>query len=257
MAEPALEEDRAIGEPLGSEEVAPRQGIAVSVAEATGPDPTESDVSITTGGAERSAESLTISADEAEEPDGARQPRRRTVPVLVGSGLLILVVVGSLSAWRERLPVALGSVLSELSTSADVLLLIAPPFGAAEPDAESVSEALPPGSTTADVDPWVMGLETETESVAEGGRDSEAATATNPVGESLLVISTATIDTPGFTGVNLRAAPSTSAAAIQVVPAGTRVDLLEGQVDNDGLGWTQIRVPTGETGWVVSGTIQH
>ena len=50
-------------------------------------------------------------------------------------------------------------------------------------------------------------------------------------------------------GVNVRAAPSFSAARLTTLPTGTALTLQEGQTNPDGTVWYRIRLDDGRNGW--------
>jgi hypothetical protein len=62
---------------------------------------------------------------------------------------------------------------------------------------------------------------------------------------------------PGFSGVNLRLAPSLSAAISKVLPVGAQVELMAKRAVAGGLAWRQVRTQGGEVGWVAEGAVDE
>lgn len=69
--------------------------------------------------------------------------------------------------------------------------------------------------------------------------------------ETLRVGGVAIVRTTGGDQLNLRTAAGTQFAIAEKLPAGTRVELLEGPVSTGGFIWWRVRVPSGREGWLV------
>lgn len=250
------EEGRVGNEARALEEVAFERDLAIATAEAEeGSEQTQAQMGFATSGSEPAVEPPRVAMGQAEAPYDAEQTRRRTVTVLTG-GLLALAAIGVLFAWMGGVP---GVLWPDSTFAVNVMTVVVPPIdeGQLEPEDgggafQPVSIAEAGGQSSSE-----EGLEPGPDSIAPREGDSGLGATTAAASESPPVGLTATIDTPGFVGVNLRRAPSTSAAAIEVIPTGARVELLDGRVEDEGMGWQQIRAPDGETGWVVSVTIQR
>jgi len=178
---------------------------------------------------------------------GASQLTRWRPVALAGAGLLVLAVMGAVLAGRG--PTAVDAPLV-VTTAPEIRAL--PPVEGAAPGADANPEIVPPGSEAV-----------AAPSVEEGGSDAAEtaqpqalAPAAPPQDVAPSVGPSAVINAPGFTGVNLRQSPSTSAPLIQVVPIGARVEVLAGQTQDGELAWQQVRTTDGTTGWVVAGTIE-
>jgi len=260
VPEATIMEKRAAGELPDACEVEPQPNIAMLPAEAVGPlpGPSEGQMGIAVAGSE-SVASLPTPADPAESVYGARQLWRGAVAVLTRGGPLTLVAIGALLALTRGALVPPGSQMPEPVAPVAAHALMAPPIDAGEREPDGVGTTIPslPAAPAAAEPSDAREIKPEPDGVAEPERESVLDVIAEPPGQPPSARENATIRAPGFAGVNLRRAPSTSAATIRVLATGTRVELLGGQVRGDGLGWQQVLVPGGGTGWVVVGTVER
>jgi Bacterial SH3 domain len=228
-------------------EVAEKPELAASTKDATEAVSSETPAQVgnASGGSEPAVEPAFVANGQ---PEAAHGGWRRPMAVLTG-GLLALVAIGALLALTGNLPEALVVPGQDPSSAGDVLAAVVPPNQERDPQPVSTAEAAMESNVEAGPQ---AGSDRVTGPEANAGLEATGAAVT----ESPRVVLAAIVDTPGFTGVNLRRGPSTSAAAIMVIPTGTRVELLDGRAEDAGTAWQQVRTPDGETGWVVSGSVQ-
>jgi hypothetical protein len=58
------------------------------------------------------------------------------------------------------------------------------------------------------------------------------------------------------TSLRLREKPSTTVATLRDLPAGTRLDVLDGTATANGFLWLRVRVPDGTLGWVIDDGVE-
>lgn len=86
------------------------------------------------------------------------------------------------------------------------------------------------------------------------GIDPQSVTTATPFGSTnslITVDSVAVINTTSGDRLNMRSSPGLNGEIIARVDSGARVVILNGPIAADGFTWWEIRLPTGQTGWVV------